>query len=353
MQKLTGLDLKIKEMSERIRELREITKFTPEEMASKTDVSVEEYLKCENGDSDLNFAFIYRCAQAFGVDVTDIIEGVSPTLRSYVVTRNGQGQMIEHAHGMVYYSLASAFQNRIADPLYVKCDYNAEAENREIELTTHDGQEMDIVISGHLMVQVGTHTEVLNPGDTIYYDSGTPHGMRAALGEDCVFYAIVLNPSGEPIPELSRAQKPIVSIIKAKEDKKERIYKKYIDVVKNENGTPVKITFKNHDRFNFAFDIMDEIAKKDPDKLAMLHVSREKEERRFTFNDVRHLSNQCANYFKSIGIKRGDRVILILKRHYQFWMAMLGLMKIGAIGIPAVAQLQAHDIEYRLVSSGA
>ena len=353
MQKLTGLDLKIKEMSERIRELREITKFTPEEMASKTDVSVEEYLKCENGDSDLNFAFIYRCAQAFGVDVTDIIEGVSPTLRSYVVTRNGQGQMIEHAHGMVYYSLASAFQNRIADPLYVKRDYNAEAENREIELTTHDGQEMDIVISGHLMVQVGTHTEVLNPGDTIYYDSGTPHGMRAALGEDCVFYAIVLNPSGEPIPELSRAQKPIVSIIKAKEDKKERIYKKYIDVVKNKNGTPVKITFKNHDRFNFAFDIMDEIAKKDPDKLAMLHVSREKEERRFTFNDVRHLSNQCANYFKSIGIKRGDRVILILKRHYQFWMAMLGLMKIGAIGIPAVAQLQAHDIEYRLVSSGA
>lgn len=353
MQKLTGLDIKIKEMAARIRELREITKFTPEEMAAKTDVSVEEYLKCENGDSDLNFAFIYRCAQAFGVDVTDIIEGVSPTLRSFVLTRNGAGQIIEHAHGMVYYSLAGAFQNRIAEPLYVKCDYNAELENKEIELTTHDGQEFDIVVSGHLMVQVGSHSEILNPGDTIYYDSGTPHGMRAALGEDCVFYAIVLNPSGEPIPELSRAPKAPVSRIRAQEDKKERIYKKYIDVVKDENGTPTKITFKNHDNFNFAFDIMDEIAKKDPDKLAMLHVSRDKEEHRFTFNDIKHMSNQCANYFKSIGIKRGDRVILILKRHYQFWIAMLGLMKLGAIGIPAVAQLQAHDIEYRLVSSGA
>ncbi len=340
-------------MSARIRELREITKLSVEEMAVRTDVTPEEYIKCENGDSDLNFAFIYRCAQAFGVDVTDIIEGVSPTLRSYVVTRNGQGQMIEHAHGMVYYSLASTFQNRIADPLYVKCDYNAEAENREIELTTHDGQEMDIVISGHLMVQVGTHTEVLNPGDTIYYDSGTPHGMRAALGEDCVFYAIVLNPSGEPIPELSHAPAFVDTKIKIKEDKKERIYKKYIDVVKDENGTPTKITFKNHEHFNFAFDIMDELAKKDPDKLAMLHVSRDKVESRFSFNDIKHMSNRCANYFKALGIKRGDRVILILKRHYQFWIAQLGLMKLGAIGIPAVAQLQAHDIEYRFKTSGA
>ena len=353
MNQLTGLDLKIKEMAARIRELREITKLTVQEMAARTDVTPEEYLKCENGDSDLNFAFIYRCAQAFGVDVTDIIEGVSPTLRSYVVTRNGQGQRIEHAHGMIYYSLASAFQNRIAEPLYVKCDYDAEAENKEIELTTHDGQEIDIVISGHLMVQIGTHTEVLNPGDTIYYNSSTPHGMRATLGEDCVFYAIVLNPSGEPIPELGNKSMLVDTKIKIQEDKKERLYKKYIDVVKDENGTPTKITFKNHDNFNFAFDIMDKLAEKDPDKLAMLHVSRDKVESRFSFKEIRQMSNRCANYFKALGIKRGDRVILILKRHYQFWIAQLGLMKLGAIGIPAVAQLQAHDIEYRFQTSGA
>lgn len=347
-----GLDLKIKEMSARIRELREITGLTAEELAEKTGVTVDEYLNCENGNSDLNFAFIYRCAQSFGVDVTDIIEGVSPTLRSYALTRNGMGQMIEHAHGMIYYSLAGSFQNRIAEPLYVKCDYNADDEDKEIELTSHAGQELDIVVSGHLMVQVGAHKEVLNPGDTIYYDSDTPHGMKAVSGEDCVFYAIVLNPEGEPIPELSHAPALVDSKIKVKEDKKERIYKKYIDVEKNENGTPTKITFKNHDNFNFAFDIMDEIAKKDPDKMAMLHISNDKVESRFTFNDIRHMSNQCANYFTSLGIKRGDRVLLAVKRHYQFWIAMLGLMKIGAIGIPAVAQLQAHDFEYRFKSAG-
>ena len=70
---MTGLDFKIREMAGRIRELREIEGKTPQEMAQKTDVSVEEYLRCENGESDLNFAFIYRCALARGVNVTDII----------------------------------------------------------------------------------------------------------------------------------------------------------------------------------------------------------------------------------------------------------------------------------------
>ncbi len=73
MAPLTELDLKIQDMAARIRELREISRFTAEEMASKTDTTAEEYLACERGESDLNFAFIYRCAQAFGVDVTDII----------------------------------------------------------------------------------------------------------------------------------------------------------------------------------------------------------------------------------------------------------------------------------------
>lgn len=95
MSQISGLDFKIQEMSRRIHELREITRYTPEEMAQKTDTTVEEYLACERGECDLNFAFIYRCALVFGVDVTDIIEGISPNLTSYVVTRAGKGQHIE------------------------------------------------------------------------------------------------------------------------------------------------------------------------------------------------------------------------------------------------------------------
>ena len=94
------------------------------------------------------------------------------------------------------------------------------------------------------------------------------------------------------------------------------------------------------------------IAEKEPDKLAMLHISQDKTERRFTFRDIKRASNQCANYFKSLGIKKGDRVMLVLKRHYQFWFAMLALNKLGAIAIPAVNQLLQHDFEYRFEKAG-
>ncbi len=182
MENSMNINQKIKEMAGRIRELREIVGLTPEEMAQKTGVSSEEYLKCENGEADLNFAFIYRCADIFGVNVTDIIEGASPNLRSYTITRAGAGQQIAKAHGMVYYNMAHAFRNRIAEPLYVVSAYDEKAQNQEIELTTHTGQECDIVIEGNLMVQIGEHKEVLGPGDSIYYNSDTPHGMIAVNG---------------------------------------------------------------------------------------------------------------------------------------------------------------------------
>lgn len=353
MEQIKELDFKIKEIAGRIRELREIENLTVSQMAQKTGVSEEEYIACENGEGDLHFAFIYRCANAFNVDVTDIIEGYSPRLRSYTVTRRGEGQKIEKAHGMTYYNLAAAFRNRIAEPLYVKSAYSEEAQHKPIECTTHSGQECDLVISGHLKVQVGEHAEILGPGDSIYFDSNTPHGMIAVEGQDCTFYAIVLNPTGEPIPELTPEQLVNTQGYKrTRKDKRERIYSKFIDITEDENGTPTEIKFKNTEKFNFAFDLVDELAKKEPEKLAMLHISKDGTERRITFTDVKKASNKCANYFKSLGIKKGDRVMLVLKRHYQFWYAMIGLNKLGAIAIPATNQLQEHDFEYRFKSAG-
>lgn len=351
MEKMEELDGKIKEMAQRIKDLRELLDISVEEMAKKTDTTPEEYAECEEGKSDLNFTFIYRCANAFKVNVTDIIEGASPKLLSYTVTRTGAGQKISQAHGMTYYNLAYAFQNRIAEPLYVKSIYDPDAENRPIEVTSHEGQECDIVIEGHLLVQIGDHKEILGPGDSVYYDSSTPHGMIATNGRDCIFYAIVLNPSGEPIPELVDApavEDKSVHIV----DEKPRLYRNFIDVEENENGTPTSITFKNTENFNFAYDIVGELAKTKPDKLAMLYVDRDGNDRRFTFRDMKRGSSQCANYFKSLGIHKGDRVMLVLKRHYQFWFAMLGLNKLGAIAIPATCQLLEHDFTYRFETAG-
>ena len=345
------LNLKIEQMAKRIKELRQVVGLTEQDMAEKTGVTLTEYQACERGESDLNFAFIYRCATIFGVNVTDIIEGHSPLLSSYTVTRKGEGEKITNAHGMTYYNLATAFQNRIAEPLYVVSKFSKDAENGEIECTTHAGQECDIVVEGQLMVQVGSHREVLSAGDSIYYDSSTPHGMIAVGGKDCIFYAIVLNPTGEPIPDLMPHKALSVKNSLSK-DSGERIYKRYIDVKEDKNGTPTKIKFKNCDNFNFAFDIIDKIAEREPNKLAMVHISRDRYERKFTFSDMMRESNRVANYFKSLGVKKGDRVLLVLRRHYQFWFAMLGLNKLGAIAIPGVNQLLAHDLEYRFKSAG-
>ena len=84
----------------------------------------------------------------------------------------------------------------------------------------------------------------------------------------------------------------------------------------------------------------------------MLHVAADRTERRFTFRDIKQASNRAANFFRSLGIQKGDRVMLVLKRHYQFWFAMMGLNKLGAIAIPATCQLKSHDFEYRFQAAG-
>lgn len=123
---------------------------------------------------------------------------------------------------------------------------------------------------------------------------------------------------------------------------------KFISTAKDENGVLSAIEFLNDEHFNFAYDVVDVLGKTKPDKLAMLHIANSGKERRITFKDMMVYSNKAANYFRFLGIKRGDRVMLVLKRHYQFWFAILALHKIGAIAIPATNLLVKKDFEYRL-----
>ncbi len=101
------------------------------------------------------------------------------------------------------------------------------------------------------------------------------------------------------------------------------------------------------ENFNFAYDVMDAWAEEDPDRLALLWTSERGEEIRFTFKDLKEKTDQTASYFLSLGIGKNDPVMLILKRHYQWWLSMLALHKIGAIAIPATHMLTKKDIVYR------
>lgn len=326
--------------------MREIMGWTEKEMAKRVELSESEYLSYESAERDLPFTFIHKCALAFDIDLTDLLEGNNEArLTSYTVTRKGKGQKTAKEQGIDISNLAPKFRDKIAEPYWVKYEYSPAQQNQPIHLTKHSGQEFDLIISGSLKVQVGSHIEILREGDSIYYNSSTPHGMIAVDGEDCTFVAVVL--PGEDTKEENVRN----NIIQAGKSEK-LICEKFCDTVEDEYGRLKSIKFKNAETFNFGFDIVDEIANKYPDKLAMLHVDKHHVEREFTFKDIKRSSNQTANYFKSLGIKKGDKVMLVLKRHYQFWFCMVALHKLGAVAIPATNQLKDHDFEYRFNAAG-
>ena len=340
-------EFKIREVAERIRLTRESVGCTPEEMAEKCGVSEYEYLAYEGGAKDFSFTFIYKFANACGVEITELMEGESPHINSFDITRAGQGLPIARRTGLSYMRLAPNFKNKIGEPFLVTIPY-VDEKFRVPHPHTHEGQEMDIVISGQLKVQVGDNVEILNEGDSIYYDSSEPHDEWAVGGQECKFYAVVFGANApqraiqhlEPVIlpgvtnfDLAKIENPVAD--------------KFIEVDTNENGEMTDIRFKNTDTFNFAFDVVDVLAEKNPDKTALVYVAEDLSDKKFTFADMKKYSNMTANYFRSMGIKKGDKVMLVLKRHYQFWFSILALHKIGAVVIPATHQLVKHDFEYR------
>ena len=333
------------EIAVRIREMREIMGYSEAQMAEATEVTPETYRSYETGEIDLPFTFIHKCAQTFGIELNELLEGKAARLSSYTVTRKGKGLMTAKEDGISIQDLAPKFKGKIAEPYWVKYEYSEAQQHEPIHLIRHPGQEFDLVISGALMVQVGTNKEILYAGDSIYYNSSTPHGMIAVEGEDCVFCAIVL--PGEDMPEEeSRATvagvRPSVGLV----------CEKFVKTAEDSEGRLKDIRFENTDTFNFGFDVVDAIADKYPDKPAMLYVDKNMRERRFTYKDIKRESARAANYFKSLGIRKGDRVMLVLKRHYQFWFSMIGLHKLGAVAIPATYQLKEHDLNYRFKAAG-
>ena len=344
MQTQTDLS-QLSAIASRVREMREIMGWTQEEMAEKTEVSLEDYLRYEAGRTDMPFTFIYKSAQAFNMELTELLEGHNAFLSSYTVTRREKGESTAREEGIAISNLAPKFKDKKAEPYWVRYEYSEKQQNEPIHLTTHHGQEFDLILQGSLKVQVGDHTEILHEGDSIYYNSSLPHGMIAVDGKDCVFCAIIL--PGEPEEE-----KQETAVLPQIRQETHLIAEKFVETVEDELGRLQKIQFRNTETFNFGFDIVDEIARAYPDKLAMLYVDRNHREQRFTFKEIKDASNQAANYFTSLGIQRGDRVMLVLKRHYQFWFSMVALHKLGAIAIPATNQLKEHDFEYRFNAAG-
>ncbi len=335
----------LQSIAQRICEMRRIMGYTEKQMAEMTDISEETYTSYESGTVDLPFTFIHKCAKVFGIELTDILEGHSAKLSGYTVTRRGEGLTTASEDGITIQDMAPLFRKKLATPYWVTYQYSEELQKKPISTVTHAGQEFDMVVKGSMRIRIGDREETLHEGDSVFFKSSTPHGMIAIDGEDCVFLAMIMASDATDQPmyigngEHTTTKVPLLC-------------EKFVKTTEDEHGVLTGVSYENEDKYNFAFDTVDELARRNPDKLAMIHISNDMTERRFTFKDIKEASSQSANYFKSLGIKRGDRVMLVLKRHYQFWFAILGLHKLGAIAIPATNQLVEKDFVYRFNAAG-
>jgi transcriptional regulator with XRE-family HTH domain len=180
----------IKQIAARIRELREISGISAETLAKELNVSFEQYQEYESGNADIPVSFLYKIAGIFNVELTEIMTGEAPKLRTYALVRKGKGVSVERRKQYKYQSLAFNFAHKKAEPFLVTVE--PEPEGEAMHFNTHPGQEFNYVLDGRMMIMIDGHELVLNEGDSVFFDSGFKHGMKALDNKPAKFLAIIL-----------------------------------------------------------------------------------------------------------------------------------------------------------------
>lgn len=185
------MDEQIRQIGERLQGLRDALDLSIEEMASDCQISVEQYQAIELGKSDISVSTLQRIARRFEIPLDVLMFGEEPKMSAYFLTRKGTGISVERTKAYKYESLASGFRNRKADPFIVTVE--PKPEDTPMYYNTHSGQEFNLVIEGRLLLSINGKELVLNPGDSLYFDSSLPHGMKALDGKTVKFLAIVMS----------------------------------------------------------------------------------------------------------------------------------------------------------------
>ena len=178
----------LKEIGFRLAALRNIAEMTPESFCEKTGVTMEELTAYEKGEKDFSFSFLYNAARVLGVDVIDIMSGVSPRLSDWCLVRKGQGYDIDRRDVYKYTHLAFTFRDKKAEPFLVTVEPKDEAPT----LHSHEGQEFNWMASGRMRFYIADKEYVLEPGDSIYFNSALPHAMKSLDNETAQFLAVVM-----------------------------------------------------------------------------------------------------------------------------------------------------------------
>jgi quercetin dioxygenase-like cupin family protein len=183
------MNQQIKLIADRLRGMRDVLGISSDEAAACCDITSEQYLNFESGNIDIPVSILHRMAQLFNLDLTTLLTGEEPHMHSYTLTRKGKGTSVERRKAYKYEALAGNFLNRKADPFIVTVEPR---EAEAVNYNSHPGQEFNFLLEGRIKFFIGRKEMILEPGDSIYFDSGLPHGMVAMENKSAKFLAIIL-----------------------------------------------------------------------------------------------------------------------------------------------------------------
>ena len=180
----------MKEIAQRLKGLRDTFQLSVADMAGRIGLPAADYARYEEGNTDIPVGVLIRVAGELKVELSGILTGVEPKLEHFCLVRRNQGVSVERRSDYRYQNLAFTFIRKKAEPFLVTVEPDASA--RPAPANVHPGQEFDYCLSGKLEVLIDGHALVLEEGDSVYFDSSIPHGMRALDGRPARFLAVIV-----------------------------------------------------------------------------------------------------------------------------------------------------------------
>ena len=184
------MDEQIKQIAERVRGLRDALGLGIDEMAESCGLASAQYAAIESGECDLSVSSLQKIARHFDVPLDVLMFGEEPKMNAYFLTRRGAGVSVERTKAYKYQSLAAGFINRSADPFIVTAE--PKPDDEPIHYNSHSGQEFNLVLEGRMMLSIDGKDLILNEGDSLYFNSKLPHGMKALDGKKVRFLAVIM-----------------------------------------------------------------------------------------------------------------------------------------------------------------
>jgi len=188
--KIKAMNEQIQMIADRIKELREIAEISAESFASELNIESEVLRNYESGTIDIPVGFLYKVAHRFNMELSALLRGDEPKLNVYSVVRKGKGLNVDRRKQYKYENLAWNFIHKKAEPFVVTVE--PDPTNSKLEFNSHPGQEFNYVLSGTLLILVDEHEIILSEGDSIYFDSGYKHAMKALNDHIARFIAVIV-----------------------------------------------------------------------------------------------------------------------------------------------------------------